>query len=129
MVRMLLNITIISTIFYDFGFIDVLCGPMAIPSKTGLFIYTLFIEITNCHYWLLIRILSPFFRNWVTEKLAYSYFIKYLVILILKVVFIIIGSEHRSKYYAHSLFIEFILLITLLMFDLVNNKNVRIGLL
>lgn len=129
MVRMLMNIAITSSIFYDFGFIDVLCGPMAVPSNPDLFIYIVLIEIINCHYWLIVKVVSSFFKNWIAEKLANSYFIKYLMILILKLILIIIGSGHRSKYYAHSLFIEFILLVTILMFDFVNNKNVQFAIL
>lgn len=122
-----LNIAILSTIFYDFGFLDVLCGPMAIPSDPNLFFRISLIEFFNSQYALLGIFVENTNRRSYIRKLLESYSFKYLVLFIIKLLFIVFTQSHRSKYYIHTLLIEISIISVCFFFDLSSNKNVVIN--
>ena len=100
-IRLIINSTIFVSIFYEPGFTDELCGPLAIPANHNLIERVLIVELTN-FFWPLLLVFSLYLsnQNYKWRKMVELRWPKMLFILILKLT-IILSQTQRLKYYMH----------------------------
>ena len=96
-----------------------ICGPFTLPisNKEHLIFYIIFVEIARVCYKLLAGLAGKLpLLKWLPGYFGELLIIKYLLILVLKIV-LIFEEQHRKKFYLHSFLLEGIILTTAVLFD------------
>ena len=100
-IRLMLSFGAFYSFFNDPGLNAQICGPLAIPIDQSFFGIVIGIEALRIFYPVIFKIAENIYSpSSFQVKLTKNYFLKYLLVLILKLL-IIFGQTHRWKYYIH----------------------------
>lgn len=126
--RLLLNSAIVISIFKNPELMEHICGPFTFPivEKEHLIVYIIAVEVVRVCYRMLAGVSAKLpVLKWMPGYVGDMLTVKYLFVLVLKIV-LIFEEQHRKKFYLHSFLLEGVILATAILFDCTHRDNVRL---
>lgn len=126
--RLLVNLSIIYSVFENPELMEKVCGPFTLPiaHKRHLILIISFMELVRIVYEIVISKLQDLgiLRN---GKLDIGEFltVKYILILLVKI-WLVFDESHRKKFYLHTCLLEGAIICSAVLLDCFNRENVDV---